>query len=75
MYNRFDMRSVFAIFLIIMLIRGFFSFSETELLNTLLILPGLILSLTIHEFAHAKVSDRLRRPNARKRRKTYIKSS
>lgn len=29
---------------------------------TLLILPGLVLSLTIHEFAHAKTSDRLGDP-------------
>lgn len=33
-----------------------------DLMGTLLMLPGLILALTLHEYAHAKVSDRLGDP-------------
>lgn len=33
-----------------------------DLMTTLLMLPGLILALTLHEYAHAKVSDRLGDP-------------
>lgn len=62
MYNRFNMNSVFSIFIIIMLIQGLFSYTYEELLITLYILPGLVLGLTVHEFAHAKMSDRLGDP-------------
>lgn len=62
MYNRFSSNSIFTIIIIIMLVNGFLNFSEAELLNTLLILPGLILGLTIHEYSHAKMSDRLGDP-------------
>ena len=62
MYNRFGMNNIFTIIIIIMLLRGFLSFSEAELISTLLILPGLILGLTVHEFSHAKMSDRLGDP-------------
>ena len=62
MYNRFNMNNIFTIFIVFMLIRGLLGFSSTELINTLLILPGLILALTVHEFSHAKMSDKLGDP-------------
>lgn len=62
MYNRFDTRSILMIIIAIMLVRGFLSFDQAELMSTLLILPGLILGLTIHEFSHAKMSDKLGDP-------------
>lgn len=37
-------------------------YSTGEILDTLLILPGLIIGLTIHEFSHAKMADRLGDP-------------
>lgn len=61
MYNRFDTKNILIIIISIMLLRGIFTFDSGELLSTLLILPGLVLGLTFHEFAHAKMSDRLRR--------------
>jgi Zn-dependent protease len=45
-----------------MLINGFLSFSGAELISTLLMLPGLVLGLTIHEYSHAKMSDKLGDP-------------
>ena len=62
MYNRFDTRNILIIFLIIMLIRGLFTFNSAELINTLLILPGLVLGLTIHEYSHARMSYKLGDP-------------
>ena len=62
MYNRFDTRNIFWVFIIIMLINSLLSMTNGEMLNTLLILPGLVLGLTIHEFSHAKMSDKLGDP-------------
>ena len=61
MYNRFDTRSILMLILMIMLIRGFANFDPQEFIDILYMLPGLILGLTIHEFSHAKMSDKLRR--------------
>lgn len=38
------------------------SINSGEFMNTLLILPGLVLGLTVHEFSHAKMADRLGDP-------------
>ena len=62
MYNRFDTRNILIIFLIIMLIRGLVTFNSAELISTLLILPGLVLGLTIHEYSHARMSYKLGDP-------------
>ena len=62
MYNNFNTRNIFTIIIVIMLLRGFLSFDQAEMLSTLLILPGLILALTVHEFSHAKMSDKLGDP-------------
>lgn len=42
-------------------------FSLVELLLTL---PGVLLALTFHEFAHAYAADKLRRPYSKNARKT-----
>ena len=52
----------------------FSMFESGALMEKLLILPGLVLGLTLHEFAHAKVADRLRRPYSRSAGKTDRKS-
>ena len=52
--------NIFTIFIVIMLIRALFS--GIDITSTLLMLPGLVLGLTIHEFAHAKMSDKLGDP-------------
>lgn len=62
MFYGLDTRKLFWIVIAIMLIRGIFSFDEAELLSTLLILPGLILGITVHEYSHARMSDKLGDP-------------
>lgn len=52
--------NIFTIFIIIMLVQALLS--GFDLVSTLLILPGLILGLTVHEFSHAKMSDKLGDP-------------
>lgn len=57
---RFDTKTILTILLVLAvfnLFRGGF-----DLLGTLMMLPGLILALTFHEFAHAKMADRLGDP-------------
>ena len=57
---RFDTKTILMILLLLAvfnLFRGGF-----DLLGTLMMLPGLILALTFHEFAHAKMADRLGDP-------------
>ena len=53
-----DMNIIFIIILILFAISN----ASFDLQATLLTLPGLILALTIHEYAHARVSDRLGDP-------------
>lgn len=62
MFNGLDTRKMFWLFIAIMLIRGIFHFNEAELLVTLLILPGLVLGITVHEYSHARMSDKLGDP-------------
>ena len=57
---RFDTRTILMVLLFLAvfnLFRGGF-----DILGTLMMLPGLILALTFHEFAHAKMADRLGDP-------------
>ena len=49
------------IFILILIIFALMS-SHFDLETTLLTLPGLVLALTLHEYAHARVSDRLGDP-------------
>ena len=58
MYNT-NMIWIFAI--VILLVSRIMS-GSFDLMSTLLMLPGLILGLTFHEYAHAKTSDRLGDP-------------
>lgn len=61
---RFDTKTILMLFLLLAvfnLFRGGF-----DLLGTLMMLPGLILALTFHEFAHAKMADRLGDPTPEK---------
>lgn len=53
-----DMNMIFIILLVLFAISN----ASFDLQATLLTLPGLILALTLHEYAHAKVSDRLGDP-------------
>lgn len=53
-----DMNMIFMILLVLFAISN----ASFDLQATLLTLPGLILALTLHEYAHAKVSDRLGDP-------------
>lgn len=57
---RFDTRNI----LMILLIFAVFSLARGgfDLQGTLMMLPGLILALTFHEYAHAKTADRLGDP-------------
>lgn len=57
---RFDMRNLLFLFLAIVLINLFLG--SFDIYGTLLMLPGLILALTFHEFAHARMADRLGDP-------------
>ncbi len=64
MFNNYqDSRKIL---LIIVCILGIWfliqSFQNGELFDILLILPGLILALTVHEFSHAKMADKLGDP-------------
>lgn len=57
---RFDTKTLLMIIVLLAvfnLFRGGF-----DLLGTLMMLPGLVLALTFHEFAHAKMADRLGDP-------------
>lgn len=63
-----DSRMVY-IFLILLALSNIITggFSLVELLLTL---PGVLLALTFHEFAHAYAADKLRRPYSKNARKT-----
>ena len=63
MYNNFDTKKV--IITIAVLFAAYWLYSSLQsgdLLGTLLMLPGLILAITIHEFSHAKMADKLGDP-------------
>ncbi len=62
MFDGLDVRKLFWIFIAIMLVRGMISFSDAEFISTLLTLPGLILGITVHEYSHARMSDKLGDP-------------
>lgn len=57
---RFDTRNLLFLFIILAIFN--FSRGGFDLESTLLMLPGLILALTFHEYAHAKTADRLGDP-------------
>lgn len=60
MYSNIDWRKVLFIMLFVGLIMSFIE--GTDISYLVLTLPGLILGLTVHEFSHAKMADRLGDP-------------
>lgn len=58
----FERNSKMNIIFIIILVWIAITSSSFNLVQTLLTLPGLILALTFHEYAHAKMSDKLGDP-------------
>ena len=61
----FDKKYLY-VFLIIMAIYSLTSFGRQELLGILLTLPGVLLAMTVHEFAHAKMADHFGDTTARR---------
>lgn len=62
MYNS-DTKKVFMILIAVFALYWLYSsFQSGELFTTLLMLPGLILAITIHEYSHAKMADKLGDP-------------
>lgn len=64
MYFQFDKRNLYII-LGILLVLTIINLGSFNLVATLLTLPGVILALSFHEFAHAFVADRLGDPTPR----------
>ena len=60
MYSNIDWKKIIYIMIIIGFIQMFMG--STNLMSLLLTLPGLILGLTVHEFCHAKMADKLGDP-------------
>ena len=60
MYSNIDWKKVIYIMIIIGFIQMFIG--SINLMSLLLTLPGLILGLTVHEFCHAKMADKLGDP-------------
>ena len=60
MYSNIDWTKVIYIMIIIGLVNMFIG--SLDLMSLLLTLPGLILGLTVHEFCHAKMADKLGDP-------------
>ena len=60
MYFNFDKRIIYAI-IIIMVVWGLFSYirNTSQILGLLYSIPGVLIAITFHEFAHAKVADKL----------------
>ena len=57
MFN-FDKRFIY-IFIAIMAISYFAHASENTLIQLVLTIPGVLIAMTFHEFAHAKAADML----------------
>ena len=60
MYFNFDKRIIYVI-IAIMVVWGLSSYigSEKEIINLLYSIPGVLIAITFHEYAHAKVADKL----------------
>ncbi len=59
MFNfEFDKRTLYIVLAILVLV-SLAGFNESSLLGLLLTLPGLLVAITFHEFAHAYVADKL----------------
>ncbi len=65
MNREVDTKTIIYVIIGFLLFRGMMmagGWSRAELLSKLLVLPGLVLGLTIHEYSHAKASDKLGDP-------------
>lgn len=60
MYSSFDLKKVLVVLLIFFMLQSLIG--SIDIMALLLTLPGLILGLTVHEFSHAKMADRLGDP-------------
>ena len=57
---RLDKKTIIVIF-VVMLLLWISREGTAGILNLLLILPGILIALTFHEYAHAFAADKLRR--------------
>ena len=55
---KLDMKSMLIIIIIILLVRGLVSLDRETFMTTLYTLPGLVLAITVHEYSHARTSDK-----------------
>ena len=62
MYSNIDWKKVLYIMLVVGLVTSFINPKTNLVVDLLLTLPGLILGLTVHEYSHAKMADRLGDP-------------
>lgn len=60
MYSGIDLKKVLIIMLFVMILQSLLG--SINIMSLLLTLPGLILGLTVHEFCHAKMADKLGDP-------------
>ena len=65
MYFNFDKRGLY-ITLVILLLLTLMNLGSFNLVSTLLTLPGVIMAISFHEFAHAFAADRLGDSTSRK---------
>ncbi len=60
MYNfNFDRKTLYIIILIVFILMGLRNITGSMIISTLLTLPGVIIAITFHEYAHALVADKL----------------
>ena len=60
MYASFDLKKILIILMVFLVLQSLVG--SIDIMSVLLTLPGLILGLTVHEFSHAKMADRLGDP-------------
>ena len=61
MFNFGTDKRMLYIILAIIAFSGLMGFTQEKLFSLVLTLPGLLIAITFHEFAHAFVADKLRR--------------
>ena len=61
MFNFMSNKKTITVILVVMLLLWLVRAGTEGILNLLLNIPGLLIALTFHEFAHAYAADKLRR--------------
>lgn len=61
MFNFMSDKKTITVILVVMLLLWLVRAGTGGILNLLLTVPGLLIALTFHEFAHAYAADKLRR--------------